>query len=817
MENIIEVLRTYDAPISNLAWYLDITPADLAKVWREILKEMKEGNMSAVPPTPDSILEYIQNYSDYATGVKNSQIYEDIKDTSTDFWNKSVEDAIMYFEENLKEYDMEDDTDETVQLIKRLKSADAGHSFTGNSSWVMPAANIDNKLYSQVRDEDMTLDALKKYASMEYTHTQPDTLPPADNVNDKWIRLLMPKNSHHVEVEDLNRNFWVIAQVIGSLSKYLFDPDSELKQMLKDVFDECTQLWENIAYLWMDLAAATQRRGGEPIVQVIPLTNNALQPYRKFDNFDNISTDTISAQDIITRIDYLKDKYSEQDVIVIPIIRLNNYQRNWYSAEYYPFIFWYFRGVGNWQYAALRVDNKLPLIDMREHKIFDYDYEQYLISMREEDVTYQIFSPYSDVEAYANGGKRMYGMLRMIPDLEVGFDGDGLLIKRLQLNFVDAAAQLCGRRADYDKTIFQIKLAEETSVQNNGRVDLIFNPLKEERPAFPAWKVFRDLNYDIIHNAAYMGELLSWYKVTGSLVPVQNVDFQTINIGHIVPETVFNYNAEWVSGGEVDKYGVYARTIKTSGAGGQCYGAIKFLPNDHTVPLSRNNLVSCDKIFNDNEYLKNLGVKIVQDYIAETQLDTSSLKIFLTHMGIEPWLSGGTCVWYKGYYGTIIGVLNGEVKHLGFVKRVEGFWNETLWRPRYVTSGNTKARQYIFNVANGEYDPVSGRLIVNSGTVTINDINRNSTPAKICDYSFTVAEDGSSLIFGGSFTTQPQDQNAGNVNLRYENISGPSLSGPQQAALDNVKPENTIPTMSGYRSGCRLFNRGVGAGNYQYA
>lgn len=234
--------------------------------------------------------------------------------------------------------------------------------------------------------------------------------------------------------------------------------------MLKDVFDECTQLWENIAYLWMDLAAATQRRGGEPIVQVIPLTNNALQPYRKFDNFDNISTDTISAQDIITRIDYLKDKYSEQDIVVIPIIRLNNYQRNWYSAEYYPFIFWYFRGVGNWQYAALRVDNKLPLIDMREHKIFDYDYEQYLISMREEDVTYQIFSPYSDVEAYANGGKRMYGMLRMIPDLEVGFDGDGLLIKRLQLNFIDAAAQLCGRRADYDKTIFQIKLAEETSV-----------------------------------------------------------------------------------------------------------------------------------------------------------------------------------------------------------------------------------------------------------------------------------------------------------------------------------------------------------------
>jgi hypothetical protein len=30
------------------------------------------------------------------------------------------------------------------------------------------------------------------------------------NFLEKWIRLIMPKNSRFVEVEDLNRNFWVI-------------------------------------------------------------------------------------------------------------------------------------------------------------------------------------------------------------------------------------------------------------------------------------------------------------------------------------------------------------------------------------------------------------------------------------------------------------------------------------------------------------------------------------------------------------------------------------------------------------------------------
>jgi hypothetical protein len=27
----------------------------------------------------------------------------------------------------------------------------------------------------------------------------------------QWIRLIMPKNTRRVEIEDLNRNFWVIA------------------------------------------------------------------------------------------------------------------------------------------------------------------------------------------------------------------------------------------------------------------------------------------------------------------------------------------------------------------------------------------------------------------------------------------------------------------------------------------------------------------------------------------------------------------------------------------------------------------------------
>lgn len=67
------------------------------------------------------------------------------------------------------------------------------------------------------------------------------------------IRLLMPQYARRVEVEDLNKNFWVIGQVLDALTQGLLGPNgvySSLEQML----EELGQLWQNTSYIWNLLA-----------------------------------------------------------------------------------------------------------------------------------------------------------------------------------------------------------------------------------------------------------------------------------------------------------------------------------------------------------------------------------------------------------------------------------------------------------------------------------------------------------------------------------------------------------------------------------
>jgi hypothetical protein len=48
----------------------------------------------------------------------------------------------------------------------------------------------------------------------------------------------MDKYTRNVEVEDLNRNFWVISQVLTAVCAYLFDEDSPVIDMFKRLLNE---------------------------------------------------------------------------------------------------------------------------------------------------------------------------------------------------------------------------------------------------------------------------------------------------------------------------------------------------------------------------------------------------------------------------------------------------------------------------------------------------------------------------------------------------------------------------------------------------
>jgi hypothetical protein len=58
------------------------------------------------------------------------------------------------------------------------------------------------------------------------------------DVFEKWIRLIMPMYQRHFEVEDLDRNFWVVAQILSGISSYLFSEDSPLIKALKGLLNE---------------------------------------------------------------------------------------------------------------------------------------------------------------------------------------------------------------------------------------------------------------------------------------------------------------------------------------------------------------------------------------------------------------------------------------------------------------------------------------------------------------------------------------------------------------------------------------------------
>ncbi len=71
----------------------------------------------------------------------------------------------------------------------------------------------------------------------------------------------MPKYLRRVEIEDLNRNFWVIAQTIGLISDYLLNPDGPLNQLLKGILNEIAQLWDNVYRLWETVGDLDKRVG----------------------------------------------------------------------------------------------------------------------------------------------------------------------------------------------------------------------------------------------------------------------------------------------------------------------------------------------------------------------------------------------------------------------------------------------------------------------------------------------------------------------------------------------------------------------------
>ena len=167
----------------------------------------------------------------------------------------------------------------------------------------------------------------------------------------------MPKYERKVMVEDLDRNFWVISQCVATISAYLFEENSPLVQLFKDILSELVQLWENLLYLWAVFAIALHNEKVYTDVrcEVVALSISECYHLRKYDNFSsysilNTTLTKASLEDLLLKnLAYYEDEYPESNLVLMPFMRIDNYEHNYYREEWYPGLVFYDRNAKEWE------------------------------------------------------------------------------------------------------------------------------------------------------------------------------------------------------------------------------------------------------------------------------------------------------------------------------------------------------------------------------------------------------------------------------------------------------------------------------------
>lgn len=163
---------------------------------------------------------------------------------------------------------------------------------------------------------------------------------------DKWIRLLMPKNTRNVEVEDLNRNFWVIGQVLDLILYYLYDPNGVLGSTFKNMAIEIEELWNNINYLWGAVIANGEDETPKEVtwhVEEIIINPFDLQYAHLYiddqlapEFFTNGEINDQLRTSVAAALSNYNHMYINQNLALIPVIEDGFYEQNYHDRLHFP-------------------------------------------------------------------------------------------------------------------------------------------------------------------------------------------------------------------------------------------------------------------------------------------------------------------------------------------------------------------------------------------------------------------------------------------------------------------------------------------------
>lgn len=493
-KNVINTNKFNEASLDGFIDSMDIFYKELTKFMHDEDKNLGHFGLRETDfPTIDSkgyqsIVQFINSKADLIDSFMDKCFIKNGDKIS--HWNESLQRLINIYLEMTNEDKFINDTN---VKISDLLYADAGNSFNykdntqgwSTNGWVRPWMNIDGNSYSKERANDKIIRMLNNDNQLQFTRAQSELK--------NFIRLIMPKYERTVEIEDLDRNFWVIGQVLTAIYSYLWHPDNQLSQLLKGIADEISQLWENVLYLWTAFVLLSQNLQYKNIETIfMPIENFGSYPYVKFDDFN------IENVDVSNKLAYLKDNFTDSILIIIPEVRTNNYAFNYYSKVIYPGII-----------IRQMVKDGKHYRDEYIYKPFSKEISEDLVDndsltfIEEDDYTFKIHKYYENTTK----GTTLVSALRTIPQIDYNVtDNNELIDITISLNFYDVGAAMENKNIALYREV-----KEKINLSNQG----IFQNQLDEIYKLDVSNVL-NIEKENCSESFYRGEICSWEQISNN-------------------------------------------------------------------------------------------------------------------------------------------------------------------------------------------------------------------------------------------------------------------------------------------------------------
>lgn len=613
----------------------------------------------SLPPEQNSwyeLIEYINidpspfTQADTETNQQLSYITNqiDLPDFSSapqDMWNESLQGLA----DDIYGYT----TSQIYTITKtHLYNADAGNMFAKVVvPWAIPFTNIDDDTYSEVRNDDKVFSVLGNKRNLQFTRKQTSSL----------IRLIMPKYTRRVEIEDLNRNFWVIGQAIGAASKFLFDDtESPLPKIFGKILDEITQLWENIIYMYASAYYLKQEYYPTKIIY-LPLPNRNFTQ-RKFDNFE-IDAAALQDDDYEERCRHLIQKYNKYHLVIVPFVRSGNYNVNFFSEYHLNRILLYDRYKDRIYYVRLGNNDVVFKIDnLVQQKIY--------YSREKDEDSFVYGRPYYKIANIQESEQNYYyGLLRVIPDIQADYVNGKFVFSKFQLFGYDAAArQIEGN----EKMVLAYNIdIEYSNGQYYATATRIDGP-NSQNDIEPTVK-----NQPFV---GYYGELISDRKKTTAPI-IKNATFTMVKIGDFLPTDIIMDDDNIITTPIASEGEVYDTATYGVGARYKYLGENYAYPAN--TPLKFQTYYDCQfkptsEVTPNN--LKLWGKLYINWLIQHNYLPNDEVQLLSTKIGVGYWTGKNGTQWSHGFVSDLFLYNPNEpnnddkIQHVSKINLFDGYW-----------------------------------------------------------------------------------------------------------------------------------------------